>query len=118
MVTSSGGVCFSTSDDGFVDYLGDFGFFEAQRERPGEIEEARDQRVGAIHFARYESRHLMRHRAIGIHVLKQHFGGAFNGAQGIADFVRQSSGKLAQGRQALSAADFGLRLLQIAVGFR
>ncbi len=94
------------------------GFFEAQRERAREIEEAGDEGVGAVDFTRYESGHFVRNRATAcIHVLREHLGGGFDGAQGIPDFVGESRGKLPESSQALGTADFGLRLLQMVIGF-
>ena len=104
--------------DGLVDHLGDLGLLQPQRQRTREIEEARDQRIGAVHFGGNESGHFVRHGAIGVHVLAQHLGRGFDGAQGIADFVRQSGRELAESGQALGAAHCGFGLLQVPVGFR
>ena len=90
------------------------GEFETQR--AGEIEEAGDQRAQAIHFAGNVAGQFGGEGLGGGQSLVQHFGGAFDDAERIANFVRQAGGELAERGQALGAARFGLGVFEAAVG--
>src|SRR5258708_23078272 len=48
----------------------------------------------------------------------QHFRRAFDYPERVANLMRQTGGHLPESRQALRAARFLLRLLQLAIGFR
>src|ERR1035441_9574118 len=70
----------------------------AQLQRARELQKPRDQRIGAVHFRRNESRQFARHFVLPAELLVQYFRRGLNRAQRIAQFVRQSRRELSQRR--------------------
>src|SRR5215469_13877551 len=101
--------------DSAIDDLGYVDRFQIEARGAGEIEEARDQRIEAIHFGGNVSGKFSGGGLRRAEFLTEHFRGAFNDAQRIANFVSESGGKLAEGGEAFSAASFSLGALQLAV---
>ena len=81
----------------------------------GKIEKAGDERVQAIHFGRDEAGKLGCERLRWLQFLAEHFGGAFDDAERIANFVREAGGELSEGGESLRAARFGFGALQLAI---
>ena len=90
---------------------------QLQLKRPGELQEARDQRIGAVHFGADEAGHFARHFVFRDELFAQHFGGCLDGAERVAQLVRQARGELAQSGQAVRPAHGFLGPLQVHVGF-
>ena len=93
------------------------GRLQAQLQRPGELQEARDQRVGAVHFDADEAGHLARHFVLRADAAVQHFRRGLDGAQRIAQLVRQAGRELPQRGQPVGAAHRFFRLAGSGVGF-
>ena len=85
--------------------------------RAREIQKARDQRIGAVHFLLDVSGHLLRDCVFVGHLARQHLGGSLHRAQGIAQLVRQPGSQLPQRRQAIGAAHLGFGFFQMPIGF-
>ena len=88
-----------------------------ERKRPRKIQEAAHQAVHPVHFAGDVARHLRRHRVGRLNFFRQRFGGTFDDAERVPQFVREAGGKLSERREALRTAGFRLRLLEPAVRF-
>ncbi len=87
-------------------------------QRAGELQEAGDQRIGAVHFSGDEAAISRATSFSALDVARQHFGRRLDGAQRIAQFVRQAGGKLPQRGQAVGAAHRLLCLLELGIGVR
>src|SRR5215469_2199040 len=101
--------------DSAIDDLGYVDRFQIEARGAGEIEEARDQRIEAIHLGGNVSGKFSGGGLRRAEFLTEHFRRAFDDAQRIADFVSESSGELAERGEAFGAAGFGLSALKLAV---
>ena len=91
-------------------------FFEARLQRARELQEPRDQGIRAVHFGADKAGHFAGHVVFRADGPVQHFGGCLDGAQRVAQFVRQPRRKLPQGRQAVRPAYRLLGLPEMGVG--
>ena len=93
------------------------GGVEPQLQRAGELQEARDQRVDAIDFGGDEAGHFARDLVFRAHVAGQHLGRRLDGAERIAQLMRQARRKLSERGQPVGPAHGFLGFLQVPVGF-
>ena len=110
-----GGKLIARGVEGAIDERGDGDGAKIEMRGAGEIEEARDERIQAVHFGRNVTSEFAGERRSGAEFLREHFGGALDDAEGIANFVGEAGGKLAEGGKTFGAAGFFLSLLQFAI---
>ena len=103
---------------GAVQHFRDVDDCRLQLERPCEFQKTRHQRIGTIHFAGNEPRHLARQLVVRRHVFGQHFRRGSHSPERIAKLVRQSGRQLPQRRQPLGPSHRRFRFAQMPVGFR
>src|SRR5579863_268007 len=103
--------------DGAINDGADAHGLQFETRRTSEIEEARDQSVEAIDFSRNVARKLRGGGLGGTEFLLEHFGGAFDNAERIANFMGEAGRELAESGEALRAANFSLSVLELAIGF-
>ena len=106
-------------EDRFERAVHDFGDalrVQIEMRGPREIEKARDERVQPVHLGGNVAGELAGERLRALQFLRKHFRRAFDHAERIADFVRETSGKLAESGEALGAAGIGFGAAQLAVG--
>ena len=98
-------VCFPTSIDGAIDHSAEIGFFQAQRSGPREIEEASDQRIGAVDFDGDVIRPFRARRRCRVRLsCASSSAEVFMVPKWIAQLVRQAGGQLSQRGQPLRPA--------------
>ena len=87
--------------------------FEFRRAR--KIQEANDERVQSVYFGRNIAGQFRNEWLGSCNFAIEHFRGALDHTQGIADFMREPCRELTQRRQTLGAAGIGLGAAQLPV---
>ncbi len=80
------------------------------------MEETRDERIGAIDFRGDEAGDFARDFVFGGDVFRDHLGRGFDRAERVAQFVGESGRELAEGGEAVAAAEILFGFFDLRVG--